>query len=197
MDPRPFKYIKSKEADILMFYVYRDFKFPTTTIDSCRDYDSLTLIAWSLGAPAACLFCKEHELSPVKSIAVNGTAFPAHNEYGIPKSIFDGTISSLSEDNLRRFYRRMCGSSKSFEAFLENVPCRPLNEIDNELRTLRDMKHSGIEIIQKALICEQDRIIPAENQLNCWQNLSIPSHRIPGSHFPFYSYPSWEALIDA
>lgn len=195
MDPRPFGRIAARESDVLMFYNYCEDEFPAFAAESCGDYDHVSLVAWSLGVPVAERVCRQQSLEPCCSLAVNGTPCPVEDRYGIPVSLFDSTVKALSEESLLRFYRRMCKQPSLLEQFLENVPRRTIQELGLELSVLRNVSSCDQSVFHRALISTHDRIVPAENQFRCWQKLGVPTGEIPGPHFPFYDYASWEDLI--
>jgi len=46
-----------------------------------------------------------------------------------------------------------------------------------------------------ALVGKQDKIIPPQNQLACWKQLSVPVILQNTGHFPFYNWKEWDELI--
>ena len=76
-------------------------------------YQSVTLVAWSLGVwVAEQLFADESSVHWERKIAINGTGYPVHDTEGIPEAIFRGTLENLTPDGIRRFNRRMCGGKE-------------------------------------------------------------------------------------
>ena len=197
MDANPVGHMDAGSNDLLMFYDYRGCIMPLDLSEACRKYESVALVAWSLGVAAAGCLC--NDLGPLldSTLAVNGTLYPAHGEYGIPEDVFDGTIEALSEESLSRFYRRMCGSRELFGRFMERAPARGLEEIGEELRILRGLKPAGTGLFRSAIIGLGDRIVPAGNQANCWRMAGARVAEVDMPHFPFYEYECWDELIRA
>jgi biotin synthesis protein BioG len=189
MDPRPFRHLTSDESNVLMFFDYRDGDVALDGICRCS-YDSINLIAWSLGVVVAELICSKHQLKPDRSLAINGTPYPAHDEFGIPEKIFDGTCDTLSEKNLQNFYRRMCGTPKNLEQFLAVAPSRSIEDITEELCVLRNLLPPADTIFKKALVSQDDRIVPPANQLKFWNKLGVSTTEITGAHYLFNSLSS-------
>lgn len=197
MDARPVKHMRTEHADSLMFYDYRDMKLSVSLKTTFNSYESVSLIAWSLGVAVADLVCRNDDLKFKTATAINGTPYPAHDDYGIPEAVFDGTIESLSEINLVKFYRRMCTTPEVLKYFMNNAPSPPIGDLADELRALRRMTAADKTIFQKAMISTDDRIVPPGNQLRCWNKLGVPATERPGPHFLFCNYSSWEDLLDA
>lgn len=197
MDPRPFECVPARESDVVIFYDYRSDDSPALLTDACGDYDHNTLVAWSLGVAVAERECEAHCIVPDFALAINGTPRPADDLYGIPVARYDATAEALSEDSLLRFYRRMCRDSLLLKQFLKKVPERSVHELAEELQALRIDSSLDNSVFKQALVSDNDRIIPPENQFRCWRSLGVPALGVKGSHFPFYDYECWEDLIDA
>ncbi len=196
MNPRPFKHITSDSSDVAMFFDYHNADVDLDGICRCS-YDSISLIAWSLGVVAAELVCRKHQFGSDKALAINGTPYPAHDEFGIPTKMFDGTYDTLSEKNLKKFYRRMCGTPRNLEQFLAIAPSREIEDIKEELGILRSLRPPATgTIFTNALVSKDDRIVPPANQLKYWNKLSVPTTEITGPHYLFNEHGSWEELLN-
>lgn len=197
MDANPFRHMTSDDADVLMFFDYSDQKLSFDLSEVCSEYASVTLLAWSLGVPVASLVCREHALKPDCAVAVNGTECPVDDQYGLPVVLFDATLDSLSDENLIKFYRRMCRLPEVFDFFVENAPDRELGDIREELRILRELPSCEGTIFNRAMVSKGDRIVPSENQFRYWKMMEVPATEISGPHFPFHLISKWEDLINA
>ncbi len=197
MDEQPISHMKAEGFDLLMFYDYRDNSVQLDLDELCSAYDSTALVAWSLGVAAAAHVCGDVASRLETALAVNGTLYPAHSELGIPEPVFDGTIEGLSEESLVRFFRRMCGSSAAHSRFMEKRPLRNLADIDEELRTLRDLTPCENSVFTQALVGTGDRIVPPGNQSNCWRRMGVSFTEVRMPHFPFFEYQSWNSLLGA
>lgn len=189
MDDNPFVGLDRPGYDIAVIWDYRDFLLDWDFIHS---YKEVCLLAWSLGVYAASITFTAYEHLLTKRVAVNGTAFPVDRMLGIPPVVFSGTKNNLDERNLRKFYRRVCGSKLDFERFSENSPVRSIDELADELGVFlkgfmlgcgRDLKWDF------ALISSDDAIFPPVNQWRAW--LHTPFRMKEGPHLP-----DFQAIID-
>lgn len=164
--------------DYLLCFDYRTLDFEESRIEG---YKEIYLMAWSMGVWVASRTLTQRHWPIVKSLAVNGTVCPIDDAKGIPQAVFEGTLQGFSADTLVRFRRRMCGSIAAVKAFLSHAPYRPLEELRDELEALKQAP--GAEEIpvfcwDKALIGMEDRIFPAENQLQAWQGVEVDTRDI-------------------
>lgn len=146
-------------------------------------YRSISLIAWSLGVWAANNTIETRKLDSTgtlkECVAINGTLYPADNEYGIPVGIFKGTLEGLNERNLYKFRWRMCGGRQGYETFMSLPPERDLDSDIKELkfifeastaidRTERTASETSLKWT-KAVIGNADMIFPSKNQETAWK----------------------------
>lgn len=168
MDEHPFTDYHLDNNDLLVCYDYRTLEFDRTLL---RDYRHVRLVAWSMGVWAAEQLFHDSGISFKECIAVNGTPHPVDDERGIPRPIFEGTLEKLNDVTLRKFLRRMCGSSGAFAEFLEHRPQRSVEELKEELACIGNMasRHSSACLAwDKAFIGKGDLIFPPQNQRNAW-----------------------------
>lgn len=176
MDFRPFVDYHPVESDLLVCYDYRTLDFDYSLLGA---YDEVRLVAWSMGVWAASRVFAGGEYT-MKSIAVNGTNYPVDDNRGIPGKIFEGTLNSLTDATLQKFYRRMCGSAESFKGFMERAPQRPVGELKEELAKIREQS----ELLpftsfkwDKAVVGLQDRIFTADNQLRAFTEPTVVTEK--------------------
>ena len=79
--------------------------------EALSGYRKIRLVAWSLGVWAASVVFGKKPVSFTEAIAVNGTPCPVHDRWGIPETIFRGTLDNVTEEGMRRFNRRMYSAS--------------------------------------------------------------------------------------
>lgn len=193
---------KEKEnTDICICYDYRDLSFD----EELKRYDSIRIIAWSLGVWVAD-YLFSHSLAPYRSavtaaIAINGTGRPIDDRYGIPETIFEGTLQHLTPDGIERFTRRMCGN-RHILAEYSQLPRRPLDEIAAELQYLyQEVKNEAVSDVlsassipwSRAIISTHDCIFPPDNLRRYWQD-RCPVCEIDAPHYPFYLWKKWNDL---
>lgn len=193
-------------CDLLVVWDYRDDIFPNEVLSI---YEDITMVAWSMGVWAANRFVYNnmeiYNCKIKKSIAICGTAYPMHNEYGIPENIFEATLNGLNDNNRDKFNRRMCGG-KSLKKLFEALKNRPTIEIKDELKRVHDISvnkndnklHDDVigHIWDKSWIAEDDRIIPKDNQIRYWSGKSRCLNILENtSHFLFQNMTKWEELF--
>ena len=173
-------------ADFWVAYDYRDLIFP----EPLQAFEEVHLVAWSLGVWVATALWGE-QASFASAIAINGTPFPIHAEWGIPPAVFEGTLQHLDADGQRRFERRMCGDRVTLQRY-QQLPARLIEERAEELQALyaaiqaKPIDESvAASFWDKALVCTDDRIFTAGNQLAYW-NGKATVEEITASHVPFY-----------
>ncbi|HBO38763.1 MAG TPA: DUF452 domain-containing protein [Pasteurellaceae bacterium] len=179
------------DYNLLICYDYRDLSLD---FDFSR-YDKIRVVAWSMGVWAADYIMRDIPL--VSATAVNGTGFPSHDQYGIPCDIFKGTLDGLNEATRVKFERRMCGDKSIFMQYQQLSNPRSFSDVQAELAAI----YQRLAIINKkatipwtrAFISMQDRIFPAENQQNYWQNI-CEIKALEGAHYPFLQFSRWEEL---
>lgn len=184
MDKHPFADYTPADSDLLMCYDYRSLEFDFALL---QPYESIRLVAWSMGVWAASVTLANAHLPIVRSIAINGTPTPVNDTRGIPPSIFAGTLNGLNEATLRKFFRRMCGSGEALNRFLEKRPQRPVEELKEELfliaRQAETLPVSPLAWTD-AVVGSDDLIFTVTNQQQAWSGSGAT---IAQFHIPHYS----------
>lgn len=171
MDHHPFADCLLPDHDTLCLYDYTTLELDPTLLTG---YQSITLVAWSMGVWAASHCFAQTSLPFTRTIAINGTEFPVDNLRGIPHAIFDRTLNTLSEASLAKFNLRMCGGNRellgSFEAC---KPHRTLDSLRRELAAIGERAQSSTHtpfIWSSIVVGSNDLIFPSANQQNAWGN---------------------------
>lgn len=132
--------------DTAVVHDYLDFQLTDLELESIGAYDSYAVLAWSLGVVAAeNLFATYPDFrQPLCSVAVNGTPWAAHDSYGIPVNIYEGTEANLTPAALKKFRLRMASPRDMFAdtygTLREQMPEADDTEISRlktELRTFQ------------------------------------------------------------
>jgi hypothetical protein len=184
------------DADVMLCYDYRQLDFSPEWV---AGYEQITLWAWSMGVWAASQTfgvpvtegASEREATPVilpfaEKIAINGTPMPIDDACGIPVAIFEGTLAAMDPVSLRKFNRRMCGSSEVFGRFVKKIPHRPVDELKDEMEVIgREVRRRPLARFAwtKALIGERDLIFTLANQKRAWEQLGIPYEVRDAAHY--------------
>jgi pimeloyl-[acyl-carrier protein] methyl ester esterase len=186
--------------DMLMFYDYSTVEAPMDLADIAREYDHSVLIAWSMGvwaagpALAAVTGFFDH------AVAVNGTAEPIDERFGIPPEIYGATLDGFCEETRGAFYRRMCHSRGRLNRFLLAPPRREAADQRRELQAIQEQVECSEKPLPypfgRAIIGKRDRIMRPENQERFWEGRTPFAVRdMP--HYPFADITWKELLSDA
>lgn len=195
------------QCDLLALYDYRILELSDDLADLPWDsYEAVTIVAWSLGVWAAEQVVPHWSILPTKQrlIAVAGSPYPMHDQWGIPKQIFVGTLEGLTDENRQRFNRRMCGG-KRYKQLYDILSERPTTELRDELQAVYDSLVATPEASEStphtrlawdlAIIGERDQIFPAKNLSTLWEAINVPTLLLPdGYHYLFDLWQSWSEL---
>lgn len=194
------------QCDLLALYDYRSLKLSDDLADLPWDsYESVTIVAWSLGVWVAEQVVPHWSILPRRRrlIAVAGSPYPMHDQWGIPSQIFIGTLEGLTDENRQRFNRRMCGG-KRYKQLYDILSERPTTELRDELQAVYDSLATSEEpettphtrlTWDLAIIGERDQIFPAKNLSTLWEAVNVPTLLLPdGYHYLFDLWQSWREL---
>ena len=180
--------------DLLVFYDYRDLQ--SDELNNLSHYSDITVVAWSMGIIAASNVMQEATFKPALSIAINGTGLPVSDKYGIPIEIYKGTTQALSENSLKKFLLRMCGSKVCYDRFMGNHIPGGISDLKEELIAIEQQQASPFK--QKwdyTILCKNDAIFPYSNMCEYWNDRVQKLISIEAQHFPFFLWKSWNDII--
>lgn len=194
MDSRPFASLRRNGYDIAIVWDYspgHDKSAPDIW-NFASKYCEICVFAWSLGVTQAVLPAPL-EAKVTRRVAINGSETPVDDLYGIPHSIFKGTLDGLSERSLSKFYYRVCGSRAAFDTFSANLPERPLDELRDELASFLEMRPRHLRW-DVALTARNDSIFPHENLTRAWKD--VPTVVSDGAHLPDFQKIIHDYTVD-
>ncbi len=197
-DENVFAPLCNDEFDFILFYNYSADE--ALVLPEMKTYEKITLIGWSLGVWAAEYLSPKTGIKPDVTIAVNGTPIPADDKFGIPLKLFEATLHNITEGNMVKFYYRMFGDRKTFEANIDRIPHRSLKSLQDELRWLynriMELKEPGFRW-DYAVTSENDRVFPAKNLVAYWRKEISTKHTIVAlPHYFFHNWDSFTGFID-
>ncbi len=199
MDQTVFQPWGEPPVDVLEVHDYRDLDSRENLIRDLSAYRSIIVLAWSMGVWAYTALSHSLAIQVERAIAINGTPNPIHEHLGIPPRVFDATLEKMDQENLGRFYRRMCLDQSAFEKFQQHKPARPLAEQIQELSAVQEQYQRGGEIFfhpfHQALISRSDRIFPVANQHSFWRGRA-DILETEGGHFCFDQWQNWEDFLE-
>lgn len=189
MNETPVKHLKCDDYDVLVLFDYRNLNFNLNRFDFSK-YDKKHLICWSMGVYAANLFYQDLINFDSKT-AINGTTKIIDNNFGIPEKIYKVTVKFLNEDSLDKFINNMFNKGKLNP---EITITRTLEELKEELISIQKIELKEELKFDKAIISNNDRIVPTKNQINFWQDRA-EFEEVEGTHCMFENYKSWKELL--
>jgi len=192
-DYLPFKFLDCGDYDVVMFYDYENINYYM----DFSSYQEMNLITWSMGVFIAYLLRDKLPKFRTK-LAINGTPFPIDDDYGIPQKIFDLTLTHAEIGLKGKFYKNVISNEKNFERYMQSPVERSIENRVSELQKLSDhaknTEYNYEKFYDYALIGNNDKIVPTNNQINFWER-NAPYKILETGHFPFYAYNSWEELL--
>ncbi len=193
-DDKPFDFLDSREFDVIMFYDYNDLSLPNVF----EGYEEYYLVSWSMGVYTA--FLNKDCLPKTKlKIAINGTPYPVHNDYGIPEKLFLLTLKHAKTGLEGKFYQNIFFKREEYEKYLLNPVRRSVENRENELKSLyeniRQNDLSYEKFYDLALVSKYDKIIPTQNQINFWRD-NARYITLESGHFPYYNFKDWDEIIN-
>ncbi len=193
MDAKSVAHLLPGDYDLLMLFDYSSRKLPQEVDDALRRASSRSVFGWSMGVWIGSQLLAEYQFEA--AVACNGTLCPIDDRFGIAPEIFSATMAHLDEQNLLKFYQRMCG--KRQEAFFpERAPGRDIENQLSELKFFWDLRKEMSVVPEKHLpwqrviLSRQDRIFRAAQQRAFWQE-RLPVKEIDTGHYPFTLFCCW------
>ena len=194
-DENIFTPLCNDKFDFILFYNYS--ADDALVLPEIKTYEKITLIGWSLGVWAAEYLSFKTGIKPDITIAVNGTPVPADDQIGIPLNLIEGTLNNITEQNIGKFYLRMFGDKRTYQANIDRIPQRTLKSLHDELRWLynriMEQKEPGFRW-DYAVTSENDRVFPTKNLDSYWvKKKSTKQIILP---FPHYFFHKWDSFTD-
>lgn len=148
-----------------------------------------------------------------RTIAINGTLIPISRTWGITPHSFNQTVALLPDSIvMEKFLHRMCHSKKEHDFYTANAPHRDAVHAKEELVTIKENLFLSNSLTwDTAIIGDNDLIFKTQRQKLFWGNYSsisdgyIPGTRrrfhhriieIPGSHYLFNRFSSWNEILN-
>lgn len=191
-EPGLLRHFRPGNSDLMLCYDYRNLHFDAEPL---RQYAGVQVVGWSFGVAVAAYSLSTLNLPNIKdSVAVNGTMFPIDEQRGISPEIFHTTLQHLSEDNLDRFRRRMCGGATAYAQAFNFTTERTFASCKRELEALAKLFATPTPSFDwdRAYIGNADRIFTPENQICAWQH--VPTIRIDEPHFSITLFDTLKLL---
>lgn len=181
----------SCESDVLFLYDYSelslDFDF--------SKYEKVTLIAFSCGVFMASYL---RDILPEFNfkIAINGTLKLFDEKYGLSKEVSQNFLTISMQNYLEFREKMLVETRKELILFNKFQPRRNIASSLKEFSALKEYSkmHTDANFtFDKILIAQNDKILPLALQKDFWKTgFKI----IPGAHFMFYNFKSFEEIVN-
>ena len=169
-------------------WILKVINFPYEVVEDLSKYEEIIYIGWSFGCHYLAKYLEENRVISKKVVAING-----HSEnlgkYGIPQKMFDLTLTTLTPENLKKFYKNM-GLEEEF------IPARDFNSIKDELAYFKENFSPIKNPFSYAYIGENDRIIPAARQIKFFEKNEVKPVLIKGEHYLFDRENLLEEIVE-
>lgn len=186
MNEKVVEHLSYENYDVLTFYDYRSFDIEKFDFSS---YENKVLIAWSMGVFVCNYFYENFKIFD-KFIAINGTQKPIDDVYGIPIAIYNLTVDNFNELSCSKFMKKI-----STTVDLKGYSSRTIEELRQELISIRDLKVEKFLRFDKVVLSLKDRIFPFKNMQKYWFEQNVEISELEKAHYIFDSYEKWSDLL--
>lgn len=193
MDEKCISHISSDDMDVMVFFDYRgDISLPSIEIEK---YKNIYVVAWSMGVWVANQLISDLPCKVDRKVALCGSPFPVHDDYGIPEKVFDLTVKGLERAGTEKFFRRMLVGldGTSFQ--------KPERELTEQIEELNNLKIKSLTLESKdvewdrVVVGMNDKIFPTSNVIRYWEE-KLPVVKSDSPHYPFNEYNCWEKILN-
>jgi biotin synthesis protein BioG len=193
MTPATTKHLALPDSDFLVCCDYRSIEPITGT----SHYQHINIIAYSMGVWAASLAMEHIAAQTINTIAINGSALPVSDQFGIPETVYNGTHHHLSPSNFQKFVVRICGNRENAQLLNGSFNDADIDLLRQELAFIQTNQAivKPFRPWHKAIISQNDLIYPCRNLTDYWQTSNTPIELINAPHFPFWGWKSWDDII--
>ncbi|WP_163707281.1 pimeloyl-ACP methyl esterase BioG family protein [Mangrovibacterium lignilyticum] len=160
-------------------------------------YQTIIVVAWSLGVCAANEILPKSKLQLTQCLAINGTPWVRHDEMAIPHTTFKQTLDGWNERTRFKFNLRMFGGKNRLDKATKQQSQRSTANQKLELQFFYDLEQTTANqnlSWDAAFVAINDQIIPTAHQLNFWSDKARVIET-DWTHFPFSEVKSWHELL--
>lgn len=185
---------KSYDSIVLSSYRHLDFSALQSCLKLLNPKPKITLLGFSMGVFVARIFLEsleEDSIPIVRKIAVNGTEFGIHSQFGIPLKLFKLTQRTF---DLEAFKRNLFGKSLDKTQdfiFLDSQALR--EELGFFIRACAQFDTIKDKILwDKIIISKHDLIFSTQSQRNFWIDFKNSQARILELDTPHFAFFDWQ-----
>jgi len=185
--------------DVLFVHDYRDL---STALPDLSTYQQRYLLAWSFGVASFAAWFQQHEISTKKMpqfermVAINGSMSAIDRYQGIPGSVMQKTIDTLSQQSFAVFAKRCGVDAATIQHLTIDVPARK-----SELEIIQTRQHPLLSGWDHVWIGSKDKIFPAKNVLRAWEAYNQKQAKpvfikyFDSPHVPFHLWSHWDEIV--
>lgn len=191
-DSDQFKFMYSKENDVLIVYDYSNLNFD---ID-ISNYDKYYLVSFSAGVFVAGMI-KDILPKFEKTIAINGNPIAYDEYFGLNKNIvnvFNGVTKETALDFRRKY---LTYNEKEFRLFNANQSHRSFDSCKEELKSLKQYDATKPECMKfdLTILSNEDKIFNPKHQKEYWEQKTRCLYLENSAHFPFFRLNNFDEII--
>lgn len=192
-DGEQFKFMKSKNNNILIVYDYSTIDFD---ID-ISNYNKYYLIAFSAGVFMAGML-KTILPQFTKKIAINGNPIAYDEYFGLNKEIvnvFNGVSKETALDFRKKY---LTYNDKELRLFNANQSHRSFDSCKEELKSLKQYDKTNPQAMNfdLAILSKNDKIFNPEHQKEYWEQKTKCIYIDNSAHFPFFQLNNFDEIIE-
>ena len=185
LDENVIKHLDKGDYEIIHVNKYQDYDLLNLE-EKMKQYDELHLVAFSLGVWYANELMEATSFEFKTKLAINGTTQSIDDKYGIPTSIFENTLDTLTPKHLLDFDRN-CYKQELIDRDRDFMDCF------EELQFFYDNYEPRENLFEKAIISKYDLIFPARNQMRFYKGLEVKV--IEAQHLALLKFKSWDEIL--
>lgn len=184
---------ESYDSIVLSSYRHLDFSALKSCLKSLNPQPKITLLGFSMGVFVARIFLESLEqdsIPIVRKIAINGTEFGIHSQFGIPLKLFKLTQKTFDLEAFKRnLFGKFLDKTQHF-VFLDSQTLR--EELGFFIQACAQFDTLKSKIFwDKIIISKHDLIFNAQSQRNFWidfKNSQAQILELPTPHFAFFDW---------
>lgn len=185
LDHHVINHLDTGDYELIHVNKYQDYDMLKVE-EKLKNFDELHLVGYSVGTWFANELMEATSFEFKTKLAINGCSYSIDDKYGIPSSIFEGTLDSLTPAHLVDFDKN-CNDKKLIERERDFLDCF------EELQFFYDNYKPRENLFTSAIISKYDLIFPARNLLRFYKGKKTKV--IDAPHLPFEKFKSWEEIL--
>lgn len=185
---------KSYDSIVLFSYRHLDFDALQSYLKSLNPKPKITLLGFSMGVFVARVFLESLEQDSInfaRKIAINGTEFGIHSQFGIPLKIFKLTQKTFDLEAFKRnLFEKSLPEAQHF-TFLDSQTLR--EELGFFIQSCAQFDTIRSEIVwDEIIISKHDLIFSPQAQKSFWIDFKNSQAQILELNAPHFAFFDWQ-----